>query len=92
MGPDSMHNFMTKTRDYGIQMAKLRGDYRCCIEPPCTMCYSEGNKWNYGQAGTCGCDDFIAKGEEPCPQCAQALNCESQEASKCEVDMDSLND
>ena len=77
VGPAGLYQRMVEARDYGIQKAKERGEYRCCIEPPCTMCYSEGNKWNYGQAGTCACDDFIARGEEPCPQCAKALNCES---------------
>ena len=77
MGAGGMHDFMVKLRSYGIKMAKEEGQYRCCIEPDCTMCYSEGNKWNYGQAGTCACDDFIARGEEPCPQCANTLACDS---------------
>ncbi|MBT3690282.1 hypothetical protein HOE31_02570 [bacterium] len=79
MGPEGMHEHMTKVREYGIHMAGERGEYNCCIEPDCTMCYSEGNKWNYGKAGTCACDDFIARGEEPCPQCARALDCSSDE-------------
>ena len=58
----------------GIKKAQADGDYRCCIEPACTMCYISGNKWNYGQAGICACDDFIARGEEPCPQCERGLS------------------
>ncbi len=94
MGAEGMHGHMVKTREHGIKMAKENGDYRCCIEPDCTMCYSEGNKWNYGIAGTCGCDDFIAKGEEPCPQCARALSCDgtsqeiSEEPATCTVDFE----
>ena len=76
-GTDGMHDYMINIRDHGIAMAKSRGEYKCCIEPACTMCYMEANKWNYGKAGTCACDEYIAKGEEPCPQCAQALNCSS---------------
>lgn len=77
MGAEGLHNQMVQTRDYGIKMAQENGDYRCCIEPACTMCYSEGNKWNYGKAGTCACDEFVARGEEPCPQCAKSISCDT---------------
>ena len=58
-------------RRQAIEEAKAAGDYRCCIDPPCTMCYLEANKWNNFTAGTCACDDLIGKGEEACPQCEQ---------------------
>jgi hypothetical protein len=61
-------------RDQGIKDARENGDYRCCIEPARTMCYTGANKWNYFTAGTCACDDFIAKGEEACPQCQRGLD------------------
>ena len=98
-GAEGLHEHMTKTREYGIKMAHERGEYNCCIEPDCTMCYSEGNKWNYGKAGTCACDDFIARGEEPCPQCARALSCgseskdeegNSEELETCVIDLEEL--
>lgn len=66
-------NLLGSLQRLGINRAKAEGDYRCCIEPDCTMCYMEGNKWNNGEAGTCACDDLIAKGEKPCPQCEKAL-------------------
>jgi hypothetical protein len=56
-----------------IQEAKEAGVYKCCINPDCTMCYLGANKWNYGKAGECHCDDFIAKGEDPCPQCVRGI-------------------
>lgn len=67
------HEQVIDTIYAGIKVAKKNGDYRCCIEPDCTMCYISGNKWNYNQPGTCACDDFIAKGEKPCPQCERGL-------------------
>lgn len=73
LGQDKLHQQVISMRDYGISQAEARGDYKCCIKPPCTMCYMEGNKWNYGQAGKCFCDDFVARGEEPCPQCKNGL-------------------
>lgn len=70
-------------RDLAIKEAKEAGDYRCCIDPPCTMCYMEANQWNNFQAGTCACDDLIAKGEEPCPQCKQGLCQDSSRGTTC---------
>ena len=78
MEPGELHSFVVEARDHGIHEAHERGDFRCCIDPPCTMCYMEANPWNYFEAGTCACDDLIAKGEEPCPQCADALKCDSK--------------
>lgn len=82
LDPDELQSLVVETRDYGIQKAKENGEYRCCINPPCTMCYMEANQWNNQQAGTCACDDLIAKGEEPCPQCADALSCDSKEGDQ----------
>ena len=60
-------------RDEAIKGAVRDGVYKCCIEPPCTMCYMEANQWNNYQAGTCACDELIAEGKEPCPQCERGL-------------------
>ena len=68
-----MRQRIISQRDHAIQLAKERGEYKCCIEPPCTMCYMEANQWNNHTAGTCACDDLIAEGKEPCPQCARGL-------------------
>jgi len=85
LSPEAMHQRIIKERDYAIGQAIDRGDYRCCINPPCTMCYTEANQWNNFTAGTCACDDLIAQDEEPCPQCQRGL-CES-----CKVP-DKIND
>lgn len=84
LSAEEMYGQIIKERDWAIQKAVEAGDYRCCIEPPCTMCYMEANKWNNHQAGTCACDDLIAKGQEPCPQCLSGLcsgagNCQIKE-------------
>jgi hypothetical protein len=79
MSPEEMHQVLKENRELAIEKAEDAGDYKCCIHPACTMCYDSANKWNYGQAGKCFCDEFIANGEEPCPQCENALNCESGE-------------
>jgi len=75
-----------KGRDYAIGQAVKAGDYRCCIDPPCTMCYMEANKWNYFKAGTCACDDFAARGEETCPQCQRgAAKLHNEDNISCDV-------
>lgn len=70
-----------------IEVAKQNGDYRCCINPACTMCYL--GKWKY-EKGTCYCDDAIkeGKGEDVCPECKKGLDsglCSSVEGEDCEV-------
>jgi len=65
----------------GIKKAQEEGSYRCCIKPACTMCYLEANQWNNHQPGTCACDDLIAQGKEPCPQCKQGF-CEADKAQE----------
>jgi hypothetical protein len=78
LSPEQMHQKISSDREYAISLAKERGEYKCCIHPECTMCYDSPNKWNYQQEGKCYCDEFIARGEEPCPQCKKGLNCDSQ--------------
>lgn len=47
-----------------------QGEYACCIEPACDMCYLGHWIWDDGE---CDCDEMIAKGEyeKVCPQCAK---------------------
>lgn len=85
LSPQEIHDKVIHLREKGIALAKANGDYKCCIEPACTMCYDSANKWNYGQAGKCFCDEFIAKGEEPCPQCQKGIDCLSQDDTTCEL-------
>lgn len=82
LSPAEMHERIIKQRDYAIAKAVEAGDYRCCINPPCTMCYMEGNQWNNNEAGTCACDDLIAQGEDPCPQCLRGL-CSIEDKDAC---------
>jgi len=81
---EEMHQRIIGERDLAIQKAIEAGDYRCCVEPPCTMCYMEANRWNNFTAGTCACDDLIAQGKEPCPQCKNGL-CETDAEGACKV-------
>ncbi len=64
------------------------GEYKCCIDPPCTMCYMGGWLWDNG---TCLCDEMIASGEDDkvCPQCKKGLEggvCSSAGATVCPVE------
>ncbi len=69
-----MHHQMIGYRDMGIKKSIAEGEYNCCVEPACTMCFMQGNQWNHGEAGTCACAELIAQGKEPCPQCHRALS------------------
>jgi hypothetical protein len=57
-----------------IAKAKDSGDYHCCIEPACKMCYL-GN-WIF-EDGKCDCDKYVASGEfdKVCPECKKSLSC-----------------
>lgn len=83
--PAQMHERIIKQRDYAIAKAVEAGDYRCCITPPCTMCYMEANQWNNNKPGTCACDDLIAQGKDPCPQCEKGL-CDTDKKGICRIE------
>ena len=55
-----------------VEEAEEMGKYKCCIEPPCTMCYLGDWLW---EDGTCDCDGMIAKDEwdKVCPQCIRGI-------------------
>jgi len=55
-----------------IEEAKKMGKYKCCIEPPCTMCYL--GEWIF-KDGTCDCDGMISMNEwdKVCPQCIRGI-------------------
>jgi len=80
LNAEEMYKRIINEREYAIGKAIETGVYKCCINPPCTMCYMEANQWNNWRAGTCACDDLVAQGKEPCPQCQEKL-CGSQEGS-----------
>lgn len=81
-----MRERIIKERDVAIQNAVRDGNYRCCVDPPCTMCFMEANQWNNQTAGTCACDDLIAEGKEPCPQCGRSIeDIHSQDGTFCDI-------
>jgi len=55
-----------------IQDAEKTEKYKCCIEPPCTMCYLGEWLW---KDGTCDCDGMIAMEDwdKVCPQCVKGI-------------------
>jgi copper chaperone CopZ len=55
-----------------IEKAKTEGKYKCCIEPPCTMCYL--GAWVF-EHETCKCEEMIEKGEfnKVCPECKKGI-------------------
>jgi len=70
-----------------IEFAEEKGDYNCCIEPACTMCYL-GN-WKF-EKGTCHCDEAIAEGrfDDVCPECKSGIEkglCDSTMEEGCEL-------
>ena len=70
-----------------IEEAKEIGKYKCCIEPPCTMCYLGNWIW---EDGSCYCDDMIKKREfdKVCPQCKKGIEggkCTSTDGGVCKL-------
>ncbi len=64
-----------------IEKAQGSGNYNCCIEPPCTMCYL--GDWLWGD-GSCYCDREMAQEnwDKVCPQCIKGIEqgkCKSNE-------------
>ncbi len=86
LNAEEMHQRIIQERDFAINQAVDSGDYECCINPPCTMCYMEANQWNNYTPGTCACDDLIAQGKEPCPQCKKG-SCGGSEGSTCDFEL-----
>lgn len=61
------------------------GEYRCCIEPACDMCFLGHWIWS---DGVCRCDDLMARGEfdKVCPQCKKGVEegrCKSTKGDVC---------
>ncbi len=76
-------------RDELIAQKVKDGEYKCCIEPACTMCFMGNWLWD---DGICRCDDMIAAGEfdKVCPQCQRGIEegqCKSTDQSFCEIDL-----
>ena len=63
------------------------GSYRCCIDPPCTMCLL--GQWIWDD-GICRCDDLIVEGDfdNVCPQCKSKIKeggCKSSLGDACSL-------
>ncbi len=63
------------------------GNYKCCIDPPCTMCFLGEWLWD---DGICRCDDMIASGEfdKVCPECKSGIEsgeCKSSQKGFCVI-------
>lgn len=84
---ESRRNSVISDIDSAIKDAENQGKYKCCIEPPCTMCYLGNWIW---KDGICRCDDMIAKGEfdKVCPQCKKGIEegkCKSTDKRECKT-------
>lgn len=71
-----------------ISQQVKEGNYKCCIEPACTMCFMGNWIWD---DGICRCDDMIVKGEldKVCPQCKRGLEeglCKSTDKKPCDLE------
>lgn len=84
LSPQEKYEVLVKQKDMAIEKAVAEGNYHCCIKPPCSMCYMQANEWNNFTPGTCACDDLIARGKKPCPEC-QKGNCKSEDSGFCET-------
>lgn len=55
-----------------LKEAVAKGEYKCCITPPCKMCFL-GN-WIF-EDGRCDCDTLIAQNklDKVCPECIHGI-------------------
>jgi hypothetical protein len=65
------------------------GEYMCCIDPPCDMCFLGHWLWD---DGVCRCDEYIANGDfdKACPQCKNGVgegSCGSSQENTCEISL-----
>lgn len=76
--------------DIAIEKAKEDNRYKCCIEPPCKMCFLGYWIW---KDGSCYCDDMIKENKLNfvCPECLRGIKegrCKS-EIGTCQIIMNS---
>lgn len=45
----------------------MQGDYKCCLEQPCTYCIEKTP--GHGEGATCHCLEDVVNGEHPCGEC-----------------------
>ncbi len=64
-----------------IEESVEAGEYKCCIEPACDMCFLGHWMW---EDGVCRCDELMREGrfDSVCPQCLRGVEegrCKSSE-------------
>jgi hypothetical protein len=72
--PPMMHHSIEKQREDFITLKKdilgdlmPHGDYRCCLEKPCTYCIEKTP--GHGVGATCDCLKDVVEGVHPCGEC-----------------------
>jgi len=81
-----------RTMEQVIEQQVEKGNYRCCIDPACNMCFLGEWEWD---DGICRCDDMIVDEEfdKVCPECKNQIKegkCKYSEKSKCEIGLGEL--
>ena len=54
-------------KDHMIGEMMADGDYKCCLEKPCTYCIEKTP--GHGEGATCTCLEDIMNGTHPCGEC-----------------------
>ncbi len=69
---DEKRNEILSEIDMTLKEAEESGKYKCCIEPPCKMCFLGNWIW---EDGMCDCDTMIAQGkwDKVCPECKAGI-------------------
>lgn len=69
---EEKRNEILSEMDLTLKEATKSGKYKCCIEPPCKMCFLGNWIWKDGK---CDCDTMIAQGkwDKVCPECKAGI-------------------
>lgn len=69
---EGKRNEILSEMDLTLTEATESGKYRCCIDPPCKMCFLGNWVWD---DGTCDCDGMIVeeKWDKVCPECKAGI-------------------
>ena len=63
---DMRDHFISGKSDMQKEML-AGGDYRCCLEKPCTYCIEKTS--GHGEGATCSCLEDVVNGVHPCGEC-----------------------
>lgn len=67
MDETEMENEFVSMKNNMIDQMIPNGDYKCCLENPCTYCLEKSP--NHGEGPTCKCLEDIMNGVHPCGEC-----------------------